>query len=109
MKTKDDSVNIWGLQPCMQPVLKHADAIWTGAGQELIITSGRDGIHSAGSLHYYGLAVDLRTRYFDEGTKAEVARALKDLLGPMGYDVIVHSTHIHVEAQQAFDKVMENL
>ena len=28
MKVKDDSVNIWGLQPEMQPVLKWADHVW---------------------------------------------------------------------------------
>lgn len=96
MKIKDDSVNIWGLEVCMQPVLKHADKIWRKYGQELVVTSARDGIHSAGSLHYYGRAVDLRTRYFSEGTLNEVVEELRSVLGE-DYDVIVHSTHAHIE------------
>ena len=89
-------VNIWGLQPQMQRVLKEADKIWSEHGQELVITSARDGIHSAGSLHYYGFAVDLRTRYFSPNAKRQVANDLDDILGE-DYDVIVHATHIHVE------------
>ena len=96
MQTKDDSVNIWGLDVKMQPVLKHCDRIWKHYGQELVITSARDGLHSAGSLHYYGLAVDCRTRYFDDITKKAVAAEVKEALGS-DYDVILHSTHLHVE------------
>lgn len=96
MKVKDVSVNIWGLEVCMQPVLKYADKIWGKYGQELVVTSARDGIHSAGSLHYYGRAVDLRTRYFSEDTLNEVVEELRSVLGE-DYDLIVHSTHLHVE------------
>ena len=91
-----DGANIWGLEKVMQRVLKEADEIWSDYGEELVITSARDGIHSAGSLHYYGLAVDLRTRYFSDQDKQRVFEELKDVLG-WEYDVILHSTHIHVE------------
>jgi hypothetical protein len=97
-----DGVNIWGLEKVMQRVLKEADEIWSDYGEELVITSARDGIHSAGSLHYYGLAVDLRTRYFSEQDKQRVFEELKDVLG-WEYDVILHSTHIHVEHQKSLD------
>ena len=103
MKLKDDSVNIWALQLQMQPVLKGADQIWLKYGKELVITSARDGIHSAGSLHYYGFAVDLRTHYFDEDTKRKVATELKMRLGA-DYDIITHSTHIHAEYDPKFHK-----
>lgn len=96
MKTKDESVNIWGLEKVMQPVLYNADVIWKEYGKELVITSARDGIHSAGSLHYYGLAVDLRTHYFSEADKYSVAQDLRDEVGN-DFDVIVHKSHIHVE------------
>jgi len=96
MKVKDDSVDIWGLEICMQRVLKEADLVWKEYGEELVITSARDGIHSAGSLHYYGRAVDLRTRYFSDDDKRSVAADLADILGE-DYDVILHKSHIHVE------------
>lgn len=96
MIIKDDTVNIWGLELPMQRVLKCAAAIWSEKGEELVITSARDGMHSAGSLHYYGLAVDLRSRYFDKQTQVDIVDTLRSYLGE-DYDVIHHSTHIHVE------------
>ena len=58
----------------------------------MIVTSGFDGKHSATSLHYKGLAVDLRTRDFTD----EWARYLRNALGS-GWDVVVEPDHIHVE------------
>lgn len=98
IETKDDSVNIWALQIEMQPVLKAAEQIWKQLGERCVITSARDGKHSWGSLHYYGYAVDLRTRYFaDRGKKA--GALLKERLRKVSpyYDVVIHDTHIHVE------------
>jgi hypothetical protein len=102
MKTKDTSVNIWGLQVEMQPVLKFAEKIWNDHGHELVITSGRDGIHSAGSLHYYGYAVDIRASSgwnYDPFEIEQMVEALKGALGP-DYDVIIESSHVHVEYQK---------
>jgi len=95
MKIKD-SASLQGLQIEMRPVLIAADAIWKKHGKELVVTSGTDGAHSAGSLHYYGLALDFRTRYFDAETKALVAKELRNHL-PSFYHVVDHDTHIHVE------------
>lgn len=96
MQRKHDAVNIHGLQVQMQPVLRYAGAIWQEQGQELVVTSARDGMHSAGSLHYYGYAVDLRTRDFSDSAKRIVQKELQTALGS-SYDVILESTHMHVE------------
>lgn len=88
-------VTIAGLDLRMRPVLIAAEKIWKDFGQELVITSGLDGEHSAGSLHYYGLAVDLRTRYFLGEDKMKVTKLLRKALGS-GYVVLAESTHIHV-------------
>lgn len=93
---KDESVNIYGLNVVMQPVLKYAAIIWRKYGQEVVVTSARDGIHSVGSLHYYGYAVDLRTRYFDDHVIPQVAQDLRLELGS-DYQVVVEGNHIHVE------------
>ena len=95
MKIKE-GVNIWGLQVEMQKVLKQAAKIWKKYGEELVITSARDGIHSPGSLHYFGYAVDLRTYYFTKPTINLIAAELQDRIG-WKYQVIVEKTHIHVE------------
>lgn len=96
---KSADVNIWGLQLEMQPVLREAAALWKQHGETLVVTSARDGMHSPGSLHYYGLAVDLRTRDFSESVKAKVVDLLRGRLAThsMHYDVVPHSTHLHVE------------
>ena len=99
MRVKDQSVNIWGLELCMQPVLRAAENIWRQEGRTegVTITSARDGIHSAGSLHYYGRAVDLRTHYWAGALQRErVAQRLRGALDD-SYDVVVHNSHIHCE------------
>ena len=79
----------------MRVVLLYADDIWRLYGEELVVTSGMDGTHSPGSIHYYGYAVDLRTRYFKPKVSVEAAEMLSQRLGP-DYSVVWHETHIHV-------------
>jgi hypothetical protein len=103
MKMKDDVI-LAGLDIRMRIVLITADKVWKQHGQELVITSGLDGCHSAGSLHPYGYALDLRIRYFITKTKqSQVCNALREAL-PEGYQVIQHSSHCHVE----FDQILRN-
>ena len=103
MQVKDSSVNVWGLQVEMQPVLKWAEKIWGEEGHTFVITSGRDGIHSAGSLHYYGYAVDMRASVawgYDPFTIEEMAEHLRSVLGE-DYQVIIHESHVHCEYNRA--------
>lgn len=88
--------DIRGLDIRMRPVLIVADELWKKFGQELVVTCGLDGVHSAGSLHYYGLALDLRIRYFELGTIIDLTKLLQERLGS-DFDVIQHRSHIHVE------------
>lgn len=99
MKIKQGA-NISGIKIEMRHVLVAAEMIWRHHGQELVVTSGLDGTHSAGSLHYYGYALDLRTRYFTGAEQASVANALRAALGG-SYDVVSHASHIHVEFDKA--------
>jgi hypothetical protein len=85
-----------GLQIEMRRVLGCAEKIWKVHGQELAVTSGTDGTHSAYSLHYYGYALDFRTRYFGSQQIKVIARDLQKAVGDK-YDVVIHKTHIHVE------------
>lgn len=91
-----EGASISGLKVEMMPVLIEAEKIWLKYGQELTVTCGLDGEHSAGSLHYYGYAVDLRTRDFTEGQKQSAHSELQKRLGCI-YDVVLHKTHIHAE------------
>jgi hypothetical protein len=96
MKIKD-GVILNGLKMQMRKVLIEADRIWLKYDQELVVTSGLEGAHSPGSLHYYGFALDFRTRYFTQEQEAKVYQELSRSLDDRVYRVILHKTHIHVE------------
>lgn len=96
MKIKKGA-SLQGLQYEMRPVLTTADDVWNKHGKELVVTAGTDGTHSAGSLHYYGYAVDFRTYYFSKENKEAVYQELKSILSDKLYDVVKEKTHIHVE------------
>lgn len=85
--------------PVCKPALRACDRLWAENGQPegVTITAGKESTktHSAASWHWFGAAFDVRTRYFDEETKKKVFEQLKSELP--GYDVIWHSTHIHIE------------
>ena len=102
---KDDSVILDRIQPCMRPAIKTVCNVYAEYGQtEVVITAGNecfdaDGvwIHSPGSLHPYGLAIDFRSRVFSKTDKLIVYKSLRDILKPLGFDVVMHSTHFHIE------------
>lgn len=74
-----------------------AEGIWREDGEDnLTITSGTDGTHSTGSLHYSGAAVDLRIK--DIRKVASKAARLRNRVG-RDFDVVLESTHIHIEFQ----------
>ncbi len=92
-----EGAQLAGLKIEMRPALLCADAVWKEFGRELVVTAGLDGAHSAGSLHYYGLAVDFRTRFWPRSdVQHKVASRLRQLLSDE-FDVILHRSHIHVE------------
>ena len=94
-----DGVVLAGLDINMRPVLIEAEKIWKRYGRQegVTVTSALDGVHSAGSLHYYGRALDFRTRYFSDEEKDAVFAELIDSLDGQKYDFVKHSTHIHIE------------
>jgi hypothetical protein len=104
MKIKQ-GVILSGLQIEMRPVLIEAERIWKKYGKELVVTSGLDGEHRASSLHYYGFALDLRIRFFNEHEQKWVFEELSDNLQTYSnlYRVLRYPTHIHIEYRGAID------
>ncbi len=64
--------------------------------ETLVITSGTDGRHMEGSLHYVGLAFDFRTRTVHPNDRMALTASLQAALGDE-FDVILESDHIHCE------------
>ena len=69
-----------------------ASIVWGNEHEELVITSTYEGTHSEGSLHYANLAVDIRKKKGKPFSYNEIKR----WLGP-DYDVILETSHIHIE------------
>jgi UDP-N-acetylenolpyruvoylglucosamine reductase len=63
-----------------------------------VLTSANDGQHGFGSLHYAGLAVDVRTHHVTANDIEPLADTIREALGPQ-FDVVLEDTHIHVEFQ----------
>lgn len=98
LKAKDATVNLavipaFGLAA---PVLKTAYAMY---GAACVVTSAKDGKHSAKSAHYSGKAMDLRISNLP-GDPMEFAYrlslALVECCGPEWY-VVLEKDHIHLE------------
>lgn len=96
-------VSVRGIQPEMLLALMIADEKLKGHNYVRMLTSGTEGEHGPGSLHYVGLAVDLRTstggitRTSARMLTAEIRRALGG--DNSEYDVVCESNHIHIEYQ----------
>ena len=95
-----ERADIKGLHPIFRGVLPYLERVCTQYEVDLVITCGLDGTHSAGSLHYYGRAIDIRIRDLtitqQENFFYEIQREL-DLF----FDVLLHKTHIHIEFNYA--------
>lgn len=92
----------------MGPALDAAEYAARALGQDVAtITSGLEGEHMPGSLHYVGRAIDVRRAdrvVLPDGNvrfpDAELARRQRDIiaarLGP-DFDVVLEATHVHIE------------
>lgn len=91
-----DGVSLVGLNEVMRPVLIIVEEVLRDRGYRTIITSGSEGEHSAASLHYYGKALDFRTRHIKEGHLPNIIALISDFLG-ICYDVVLEEDHLHIE------------
>lgn len=92
-------VRVAGLRPEILFAIIAAERVCAEMGVDCVITACVDGVHQAGSLHYCGLALDLRSRDFRPGDADKAIARLKQCLGT-DYDVVLEKDHIHVEFQQ---------
>jgi hypothetical protein len=91
--------SVRGLRPEMVLALVAADQVYGRQGvKDMVVTEGTGGKHGAGSLHYVGQAVDLRTSNVAAPFVGVIAVDLRAALGAE-YDVVVESDHMHVEFQ----------
>lgn len=92
------------LQPNMAKALPGIEAAHHDAdlARGAVITSANDSTHMQGSLHYRGLAVDLRTRDLAHIAISLLQAKLRGRLNgeeslDQPYQIIVEADHLHVE------------
>lgn len=104
MKIKH-GVDLRGLKLEMRNVLILVDLIYKKREREVVVTSGLEGEHSAGSLHYYGYALDFRVRDIPRSEVQEIVEEVVAELEIMNkkqgqrgrYRAKLEIDHLHVE------------
>lgn len=97
-------VKVFGMRPEIAWAISVAEGIWRANGYDVVtVTSVRDGVHSSGSLHNVGAAVDLRSKDITEDNKAALLAWLKECL-TAEFDVVLEdrglpNEHYHIEFQ----------
>lgn len=91
-------VRISGIRPELLLAVIAMDGIFSQRAKSMVITAVIDGSHSRGSLHYAGMAFDVRTRDLPINEVDEVASLARAALGA-DFDVVVETDHLHVEYQ----------
>lgn len=92
-------IDIAGVRPETVIGMMVAAGVCASMGYEFCVTSVAEGKHGKNSLHYRGLAFDMRTRHMKPNDVQLVRDEIKAKLGPW-WDVVIEATHIHVEYDQ---------
>ena len=91
-------VRITGMRPEILLAAVAAMKVYEAAGHDFTITACVDGKHIAGSLHYSGAAIDVRTRDLAADEVQKIIAKMKECLGG-DFDVLLEVDHIHIEFQ----------
>lgn len=90
-------VRLSGMRPEILLAAVAAERVYEKAGFECVVTSCVDGKHMAGSLHYKGAAIDLRTKHVPHALELkQIVGRIKECLGP-DFDVVLEQDHLHIE------------
>lgn len=95
-------VGVKGLSVPMTKALRPINKVWKEVvGEHAIITSTYGSVHSDGSLHYRGDAVDFALKYANDRSyhhevSTELVRRLRKELGDE-FDIVFEADHLHIE------------
>ncbi len=89
-------VDIFGIHPELIFGMVVVDQVFQNLGEKAVFTSVCDGQHSNKSLHYKGLAFDVRTRNISKEDQTDIVDVLRYRL-PDDWDIVLETSHLHVE------------
>lgn len=92
-------VSTQNLQQVMLQMLDDLAKLYKLLGMQLTVTSTDDGKHIKNSLHYDGLAVDIRNRDIPERHRNFQAKVLILFLMARGkeWQLVIEKDHFHIE------------
>jgi len=96
-----DGADIRGVRPeivLAYTIVMYLYAKYDDGDIQCVITEGTGGKHGTASLHYLGLAIDLRIWGLSDSEKRSLLADITKALGRQ-FDVILESDHIHIEFQ----------
>jgi hypothetical protein len=96
--TLKPGVRITGIKPEALLALIVCDGVYKSLGYEMTVTSVCDGKHSRGSIHYVGMAFDLRTSNLKLESIPVIVKQIKEQLSG-DFDAVLEKDHIHIEFQ----------
>jgi hypothetical protein len=91
-------VRITGMRPEILLAAVAAERVYQEVGHNFMITACVDGKHMAGSLHYTGAAIDVRTHDVPVAQLQQIVTHIRECLGG-DFDVLLETDHIHIEFQ----------
>lgn len=91
------SVSLVKIQPQLLLAMIAVRDIYDSLKRDCIITSICDGTHSENSLHYVGLAFDVRIKNIP--TKSEIDSIVNQIRASLtpDFDIVLEPDHIHIE------------
>jgi hypothetical protein len=89
-------VRIAGIKPEAVVAMMVCEGAYRSLGYEMVVTSCVEGQHSRGSIHYVGMAFDLRISHLRPESVPIIVAKIKEQLGG-DFDVVLESDHIHCE------------
>jgi len=99
VKFKHSVVHAGVQAPCWY-ALGVIEVCYRHRGFEVVVTSLADSHENRpASLHNQGLACDIRIRNIPASTLAFIVSDIKEILEPVGYDIVLENNHIHCEYQ----------
>ena len=72
------------------------NSIFEAEGQRMVVTSVSEGQHSPKSLHYKGMAADVRTRDIPDRALSRIIAHARSAL-TADYDLVRERSHLHLE------------
>jgi hypothetical protein len=102
-------VKFGGFTPALCYILTVLNAL--SKQYPIMITSGSDGTHMAGSKHYTFEASDIRSNWYKSDIKVKVKTALENALGSQ-FTVLLENEngpneHFHIQVRKGHTYIME--